>query len=53
MKELVAHCTLYLKVEDDLDLLDAMDTLFLNIDPDVAMYINESHFQNENGEVCE
>lgn len=53
MKELVANCTLYLKVEDDVGLLDAMDSLFMTIDPAVPIYINESHFQNEDGEVCE
>lgn len=52
MKELVVNCMLYLNVEDDLSLEDAVDRLLMNIDPDVPIYINTSHFQDENGEEC-
>lgn len=50
MKELKVNAMLYLRVDDDATLDEAVDSLLLQIDPDIAVYCLEKSFQNENGE---
>ena len=50
MKELKVNAMLYLVVDDDATLDEAVDSLLLQIDPNVAVYCIDKSFHNENGE---
>ena len=50
MKELKVNAIMYLDVEDDATLDEAVDSLLLQIDPNVCVYCIDKSFQNENGE---
>ncbi len=45
MKELNVLCNLYLKVEDDVDIEEALDSLLMHLDPDVEINIHERELQ--------
>lgn len=49
MKELKVNAILYLKVADDAEIDNAVDSLLLHIDPYVPVYIIEKSFQDEDG----
>ena len=51
MKELKVNALLYMEVDDDITIDDAIDTMLLRMDlEDVHLYIIEESFQNEDGE---
>ena len=45
MKELNVLCNLYLKVEDDVDIEEALDSLLMKLDTDVEINIHEWELQ--------
>ena len=45
MKEFKVNCTLYLTVEDDVSLEDAMNTVLLHLEPDIAINDYSYEFQ--------
>ena len=48
MKELRVLCNLYIDVEDDTSIEDAVDNLYCTMPDDVCMYIIDSEIQ----EIC-
>ena len=45
MKELNVLCNLYLEVEDDVDIQEAVDRLLMYLDPDLKINIHQQEFQ--------
>lgn len=44
-KELNVHCNLYLSVEGDTSIDEAIDALLMRLDPDIGINIHDSEFQ--------
>ena len=47
MKELKVTCTLYLKVDDDTDIEEALDSLYMNIDTDIPINVHNYEWNED------
>ena len=45
MKELKVYCNLYLEVEDDVDIEEALDKLYFRLDSDVKINVHSYELQ--------